>query len=325
VVQVQVVDAGGVTTRDWTTIEPKTNRYDSAPAPGSYGYCYFDPIDDGNTEDDLFDYFDADPPVGVIGGRYLSVGGWYVTHGAGALLGPSSNCFPNRVFASAGDTDEPFDPANLNGPVEGPGLRGSLGPGTWVEPRFSLDAYRGRRIRLRFLTSGWQAGEESWDGPGPQDDSVDDGWWIDDVTITHTLMDPATVTVDDKDNSALAVDTDGDCIGDTADCRPGDDQIWSRPGEVTELNLSHTGGESGITTLTWGPPTTSGATFVSYFVIESDPQSCSDTEMGSERTMTHTSTPAPGQLHTFLVQAENLCGRGSLGNGTTGSPRAGCN
>jgi len=326
VVQVQLADADGTPIGPWTTIDPKVNRYDSKPANGTYGICYFDPVDDGNIEDARFGFYDVDPPVGLIEDRYASVRGAYVTHGAEPrLYGPSSNCFPQSVFASAGDTDEPFDPHNLNGPVLGPGLQGALGPGTWVEPRFSLDRYRGRNIRLRFLTSGWQVGEYSWTGSGPEDDSVDDGWWIDDVTITHALMDPATVTVDDKDNADLAADTDGDCIGDTSDCAPGDSQTWGLPGEVTGLRLAHVGGPGGTTTLTWGRATFLGGAFVDHLVVVRGSSSCLELDANSGASVTHIDTPVPGELHTFLVQAENDCGRGSLGAGPAGDPRSGCN
>jgi len=328
VVQVQLAGADGAPIGPWTTIDPKVNRYDSRPAPNIYAICYFDPVDDGNTEDTLFGYYDSDPPVGLIEDRYASVRGSYVTHAADTdLLGPSSNCFPRMVFASAGDTDEPFDPTNLNGPVTGPGLRGASGPGTWVEPRFSLDRYRGRSIRLRFLSSGWQIGEYSWTGPGEEDDSVDDGWWIDDVTVTHTLMQPATVSVDDKDNSNLAVDNDGDCVGNSADCFPGDPQLWAAPGEVIDLHASHTGGPGGTTTLAWGRPATFGgsSTDVNYvLVVRGSASSCTESSVGTGATTTHGDTPAPGQLFTFLVQAENGCGRGPLGVGSSHQPRPGC-
>ena len=100
VVQVQVVDAAGNELVPWQTIEPKINRYDSTPSR-DYLECTFDPIHDGNTEDDLFGYFDADPPVGAVGGRYVSVAGSHLGHGDLTPLGPSSICSPRGVFLPA--------------------------------------------------------------------------------------------------------------------------------------------------------------------------------------------------------------------------------
>jgi len=324
VVQVAVVDAGGEIVVPWQTIDPKVNRYDSALTP-QYFNPAFDPTDDGTTEDDMFAFFEADPPVGTIGGRYESAAGRYVAHADLYYLGPSSNCFPQPIFAVAGDTDDPFDPLNLNGPVEGPGLQGALGLGTWVEPVFSLDRYRGRRIRLRFLTTSLKMADAwetywSWGLWGPSDD----GWWIDDVTITHTLLEPATMTADTKDNSGLAFDADGDCVADDVDVMPGNDQVWALPGEVIDLSLSHTGGAGGTTTLRWGPASTMGATAVNYIVIADDGASCFESNVGPDRSAIDSITPPPGFVRQFLIQAQNGYGRGTLGTGSDHDPRDGC-
>jgi len=327
VVQVQVVDALGEPEPPWQTIEPKVNRYDSFPM-SFYFQCYFDPIDDGNTEDDFFGFYQDDPPIGSIGGRYLSVGGHYVTHADWEYLGPSSTCFPQRVFASAGDSDDPFDPLNLNGPVQGPGLQGATGLGTWVEPVFSLDRFRGQSIRLRFLTSSFKmaTGDETWrpnlfSEEGPEDD----GWWIDDVTITHTLMTPATVTVDSKDNAGLAFDADGDCVADDVDVIPDDPQVWALPGEVIDLTLLHTGGADGTTTLRWGPATTMGATAVDFIVVVDDGASCLESNVGPDRSAIDSITSPSGVVRRFLIQAENDFGRGELGTDSLHNARTGCN
>jgi hypothetical protein len=323
VVQVQIVDANGDST--WETIEPKLNRYDSVPTPWFIN-CFYDPVDDGSTEHDLFDYIGTDPPVATIGMRYLPIGGWYVEPltGSGEPLGPSSICFPRHVFASAGDTDEPFHPDNLNGPVVGPGLQGELGLGTWVEPVFSLDRFRGRRVRLRFLTSSiWFGYQETFSEfvGGP----FDDGWWIDDVRVTHTLLEPATVTADTKDNSHLAADADGDFVADNVDCMPSGAQTWALPGEVLDLYLTHGGGVGGTTTLSWARATTLGATAVDYVVIAEEGSACSESNVGESHSATDSVTPASGVLRKFLIQAANGCGRGPLGTNSLHDPRTGCN
>jgi len=328
VVQIQVLDAAGAPIGPWQTIEPKVNRYDSVPT-AHFFQCYFDPIDDGSTEYDRFGYIGADPPIGMIGMRYLSVGAWYVPHANGVTghLGPSSICFPQRAFASAGDTDDPFDPNNLNGPVVGPGLQGELGVGTWVEPVFSLDRYRGRRVRVRFLTNGFKDNlrfAEDYRSYLGNDSSLDDGWWIDDVRVTHTLTEPATVTPDTKDNSALALDADGDGVADTADCMPAGDQVWALPGEVVGLRMSHAGGVGGTTTLSWDRAATLGAAAVGYVVITEDGTSCSESNVGTSHEATDAVTPQPGALRRFLVQAANACGRGPLGTSSLHALRTGC-
>jgi hypothetical protein len=100
-----------------------------------------------------------------------------------------------------GETFSEFSDRAL-GNAEGPGLAGSLGLGTWVESKFNLERFRGRRARIRFLYTDLKAGtNETWEqlftfNPSPGDD----GWWIDDITITNTLTSPATVTSDTKAN-----------------------------------------------------------------------------------------------------------------------------
>jgi hypothetical protein len=142
----------------------------------------FDPIDDGTTEDDFFDPSDPN-----------------------RRLGPSSTCFPEFVWAASGDTGGPFDETDV-WRADGPGLQGSAGIGTWVETQVDLERFRGRRIRLRFLTTGIndpvaETWEELFAPLNPND--CDDGWWIDDIVVTDTLESPATVAADTKPNSGF--------------------------------------------------------------------------------------------------------------------------
>ncbi len=176
VVHAQLANGSGAGIGDWIKLEPYSNVYDEQ-AQDNFFNCTFDPVDDGNDEDDVT----SRPPQSI------------------RPYGPSSTCLPEFVFAHLGDTFLPFNPSRI-GNAEGPGLRGSSGLGTWVDSRISLFRFRGRRIRLRFLTAGLKSqGVESWEqifvfNPNPGDD----GWWIDDVTVTNVLTTPAVVSNDNK-------------------------------------------------------------------------------------------------------------------------------
>jgi len=192
VVHGQLADDAGDPIGNWIKLAPFVNVYDSQ-ANSNYFNCTFDPIDDGNTEADFFD--PSDPH---------------------RRFGPSSTCAPEFNFADQGSTEGPFSEGNLGDASDGPGLEGSHGPGTWVEPQFDLSRFRARRMRLRFLTTGMKmGGVVLWDNAFSSDVGPrDDGWFIDDVTVTDTLTEPAVVTVDAKDNSHLAplYDDDGDGV-----------------------------------------------------------------------------------------------------------------
>ncbi len=203
VVMVQIADDQGDPAGSWIKIYPYQNAYVDTLAT-NVANCLFDPIDDGNTEDDFF--HPGDPA---------------------RLRGPSSTCEPDPMFAEMGETSNSFNAANV-GSADGPGLEGQWGIGTWIESRFDLGRFRGRQVRVRFLASALRNNNEqkTWDeyfqihNPDPEDD----GWWIDDVTIDHTLTTPAVVVADVKDNSALpgspGSDADGDGIHDVCDICP---------------------------------------------------------------------------------------------------------
>ncbi len=199
VVMVQIADDQGDPVGNWIKIHPYRNAYVDALTQG-LASCLFDPIDDGNTEDDFFHPTDIQ-----------------------RRKGPSSTCEPGLVFAEMGETSNSFNAANV-GSADGPGLEGQWGIGTWVESRFDLGRFRGRQVRLRFLaTSVRNEEDKNWDelnnfeNPDPEDD----GWWIDDVTIDQVLTAPASVTADTQDNSALpgapGPDADGDGMHDVCD------------------------------------------------------------------------------------------------------------
>jgi hypothetical protein len=182
VVHIQLANSSGTATGTWRKIHPYENVYDMQ-GDDHFTNCTFDPTDDGNTEDD---YFDPTDPA--------------------RRLGPSSTCGPEFVFASLGSTiwNAAFDPTDIHHAGDGPGLSGARGPGTWVQSKFDLSRYRGRRIRLRFLATSLEVGTATTIGPfyGVPTDA-DDGWYIDDVQVTNTLVSAATVAVDTADRSSL--------------------------------------------------------------------------------------------------------------------------
>jgi Tol biopolymer transport system component len=201
VVQVQLADESGQPVGPWFKVEPFLNPYDVQNVEFVFN-CFFDPVDDGNTEDDFFDPTNPE-----------------------RRLGPSSTCYPEWTFGRMGDTFDLFDPTRLQY-ADGPGLEGETGLGTWVESRFDLSRFRGRRVRVRFLVTSIKAGHfETWEqyytaNPGP----AEDGGWIDDFEFGGVLTSPAAVMADTKANDMLPGfgDGDGDGLIDACDTCPDD-------------------------------------------------------------------------------------------------------
>jgi len=167
----------------WQKLHPYENTYDVV-GTDAFSNCLFDPTDDGNDEDDFFD------PTNPA-----------------RRFGPSSTCKPEFVFAYLGDTDAPFQPNEIGGAGDGPGLAGSLGMGTWVESKFDLSRYRGRSVLLRFVVTTIKVSDTMtlqelflWN-PVP----YDDGWYVDDVRVTQVLASGSpTTAIDAANNAGLA-------------------------------------------------------------------------------------------------------------------------
>jgi hypothetical protein len=218
VVQYHVYDFAGDPTGVWINLQPFANTYDTQ-AMDNYRECMFDPVDDGNTEDDYF--VPTDP---------------------NRDLGPSSTCHPEFSYSCVGDTNDPFQVENVcNAQIEPPSDEpGALGIGTWVKSEVDLSGLRGRRIKLRMLVTGIKATAETHAeqfpnaNPGPWDD----GWWMDDITIDETLSSPATLSLDTKSVGHCTGDDTVGCLtavdcsdaGTTGPCLPGAPQC----GEICE-------------------------------------------------------------------------------------------
>jgi hypothetical protein len=112
-----------------------------------------------------------------------------------------------------GDTDyrDNFNPAHIGNASDGPGLQGCSGagclpantptvisnPGTWVRPRFSLNDFAARSIRIRFLFTSIELGTSASYTFG------DDGWYIDDIHIDKALSTALTLSVDGASITAI--------------------------------------------------------------------------------------------------------------------------
>lgn len=178
VVHVRMVDNGGTPISDWVKIFAYENEYD-VRGTDQFSNCTFDPVDDGNNEDSFFD--PSDPF---------------------RRQGPSSTCDPEFVFGFAGDTDYRSSPPDLNKigrAFDGPGLAGSAGPGTWVQPKFNLNRYKGRRLLMRFLATSIEvSGAVTYNDTniGSNNNVADDGWYVDRVEVSGLLTSPVTLSAD---------------------------------------------------------------------------------------------------------------------------------
>jgi len=195
-----VVFAQVVGESTWIKLYPSTNTYDRT-GTSDLSNCSFDPIDDGNDEDDLFPWVAAsDRP-----------------------FGESSTCRPELSFAHLGSSVGPFSPTAVGNASDGPGLAGELGPGTWVESRFDLSRFRGRSIRLRFLVTTLKISDRAtWQDFFMWNEAQDDGWYVDDVRVSQTLGSTATtVTLDAAlPPPFLVCDSDADGLPDDSDSCP---------------------------------------------------------------------------------------------------------
>ena len=154
----------------WDKLVPYQNVYDHRPLSAStFGayYCLFTPTDTGT----------APPaPRGVHETICTPLGAW-------------SHCGNPRGTTTASGAD-----------CDGPGVVDPTGVGTWVETRFNLAGYVGQRVRLRWIGSTWQfdAFSSSYYEIGSTWSSTlqDDGWWLDNVSVTGAITSQTTPTPD---------------------------------------------------------------------------------------------------------------------------------
>ncbi|ANM28360.1 hypothetical protein ABI59_00040 [Acidobacteria bacterium Mor1] len=215
VVHVQLADSlTGNPLGSWIKVSPYQNPYD-VQGTDNFVDCLFDPTDDGNTEDTFFDPSDPD-----------------------RRLGPSSTCAPEFSFGFQGNTTPTqFNATALGRAADGPGLDGATGGGTWIESIFDLSRFQGRRLRLRFVTTTIEldgAVQTVQEAFGFNPNPADDGWWIDDVSVSNTLITAANVAVDNGSNLDPNPCLNAACTAVTADL-VADPLALPAPGHATEL------------------------------------------------------------------------------------------
>ena len=133
----------------------------------------------------------------------------------------------------------------------------------------------------------------------------------------------------DGDGTFDPEDPDDDADGrlDADDCAPLDDTAWSVPTEVTYVAATLLDG--GLFRLEWSAPTDPGGTAVTYDTLISmapydfvDAAMClgeaDDTDLMAE----DVEVLLPGEIRFYLTRAGNVCSEGSVGNDSSGTPRA---
>jgi len=148
----------------WDKLVPFQNVYDHKPnALSAFGgsasyYCIFTPTDTGT----------APPaPRGVHETTCYPLGAW--SHCGSARGTTSTNTFQ----------------------CPGPGVVDPTGTGVWVETRFDLASFVGQRVRLRWIGSTWEFDAFSSSyyevGNGWSTTEQDDGWWLDNISVTGVI------------------------------------------------------------------------------------------------------------------------------------------
>jgi len=154
----------------WDKLVPYQNVYDHKPLAASvFGgyYCHFTPTDTGT----------APPaPRGVHETICYPLGAW--SH-CGSAQGTTS--------------------ANVN-QCAGPGVVDPSGVGVWVETRFDLASFIGQRVRLRWIGATWEfdsfTGSYYELGGTWSLTNQDDGWWLDNVSVTGVITSQTTPASD---------------------------------------------------------------------------------------------------------------------------------
>ena len=108
-------------------------------------------------------------------------------------------CYPLGVWSHCGNV---WTKATIY-QCDGPGLDGVAGVdhSLWVQSKFSLAAFVGQNVRIRWLAQSWEFDQTdssyvelgSWNAI-----QGDDGWWIDDILITGVITSQSVAPADAK-------------------------------------------------------------------------------------------------------------------------------
>ncbi len=120
-------------------------------------------------------------------------------------------CFPLGVWSHCGnpwgvDTSWGCPPPGSPGVIAVPGGSGTT-PASgviWVKTRFSLKNFLGSRVQIRWISQGWEfffdtpAQDYQTYGAGWSNSHHDDGWWVDDISVTGAIVTQTAPTFDTK-------------------------------------------------------------------------------------------------------------------------------
>jgi hypothetical protein len=157
---------------------------------------------------------------------------------------------------------------------------------------------------------------------------------VDDFQGSYFAVDNVRVEAQDfdGDGSGDACDSDDDQDGrdDSSDCAPFDGTTWSLPGEVTGLGVALPG-PGGSAQMDWTAPAGGLASSMTYDVIRSTNRAdylnpgfatCLESDDGPNTTAGDSAPPALGTGYFYQIVARHVCGRGSAGTTSNGTPRA---
>lgn len=149
--------------------------------------------------------------------------------------------------------------------------------------------------------------------------------------VTYGINNPWTVYLADQDTDevfelySVMLDGDIDLDGtiDGLDCIVFDPDVWTFPGELTDLALNG----NQLTTVSWTAPDDLGGATVLYDTIRStapddfgQQATCVESDDGADTVADDPTLPNAGEVFFYLVRAENACG-GEAGVSSTGEAR----
>jgi hypothetical protein len=109
-------------------------------------------------------------------------------------------CFPQGAWSNCGAVNGTTTTNQHH--CKGQGALDASGVGTWVRTTFDLNGFAGQRIRVRWIAQTWNfdsvQGSYFEVGEGFNDGIDEDGWWIDDVTLTGAIATQITPTPDTR-------------------------------------------------------------------------------------------------------------------------------